>query len=64
MQITTDMIVGAGLVLALILSIIFGGASELQTTIASGLVGYMGRAAMERREERRSKDDGISESGA
>ena len=47
MEITTDVIVGAGLVTALILSIFAGGSTELQTTLASGLVGYLGRTAME-----------------
>ena len=50
MEITTDVIVGAGLVLALILSIFAGGSTELQTTLASGLVGFLGRSALERKE--------------
>ena len=44
---TVDKIVGAGLVLALILSLFTGASSELQTTIASGLVGWMSRGAIE-----------------
>ena len=48
MKITTDTIVGAGLVLALILSILFGSSAELQTTLASGLIGYLGRTAIEK----------------
>ena len=44
---TVDKIVGAGLVLALILSLFTGGSAELQTTIASGLVGWMSRGAIE-----------------
>ena len=47
MEITTDVIVGAGLVLALLASIFCGASSELQTTLASGLVGFLGRSAME-----------------
>ena len=48
MKITTDTIVGAGLVLALILSILFGSSAELQTTLGSGLIGYLGRTAIEK----------------
>lgn len=51
MKITTDLIVGAGLVLALIVSLLFGGSTEFNTTVASGLVGYMGRAAMDHSKE-------------
>ena len=50
MEITTDVIVGAGLVIALILSIITGGSTELQTTLPSGLVGFLGRSALEQKE--------------
>ena len=45
--ITTDMIVGFGLVVALILSIVLGSGSEIQTTLGAGLVGYIGRVANE-----------------
>ena len=45
--ITTDMIVGFGLVIALILSIALGSGSEIQTTLGAGLVGYIGRVANE-----------------
>ncbi len=45
--ISTDMIVGAGLVIALLLSIDMGGSWELQTSLASGLTGYLGRSAVE-----------------
>jgi hypothetical protein len=47
MKITTDLIVGTGLVIALIVSIFCGAGSELQTTLGSGLIGYLGRTAME-----------------
>lgn len=47
MRITTDIIVGTGLVLALLISIICGVSSDLQTTLGSGLIGYLGRTAME-----------------
>lgn len=46
MKITTDMIVGAGLVVALLATIFCGGSTETQNTIASGLIGYLGRAAI------------------
>lgn len=45
--ISTDMIVGAGLVIALLLSIGMNGSWELQTSLASGLTGYLGRSAVE-----------------
>ena len=50
MKITTDVIVGTGLVTALILSIFTDGSTELQTTLASGLVGFLGRSALEQKE--------------
>ena len=49
---STDKIAVTGLVLALLVSIIAGiwtgNGVELQTTIASGLVGYIGRAMQEK----------------
>lgn len=47
MKFTTDMIVGSGLVIALLASIFTGGSVELQTTIGSGLIGYLGRVVQE-----------------
>lgn len=47
MHVTTDMIVGTGLVIALLAAILFDGSAELQTTLGSGLVGYLGRAAID-----------------
>lgn len=57
LSLTVDKIVGTGLVLALVLSLYTGGATEMQTTIASGLVGWMSRGALEheRREETNGK---------
>lgn len=46
MKITTDMIVGTGLVAALLAAIFLGGSTEMQNTIASGLIGYIGRTAI------------------
>ena len=43
MKLQTDLIVGAGLVMALLASIFMGGSVELQTTIGSVLIGYLGR---------------------
>ena len=47
---SVDKIIGTGLIIALILSILAGtwtgGGVELQTTIASGLLGFLGRIAM------------------
>lgn len=47
MKTTTDMIVGTGLVAALLASIFLGGSTELQTTLGSGLIGYLGRTAID-----------------
>lgn len=47
MKISTDMIIGVGLVIALLASIFTGDSSELQTTIGSGLIGYLGRVVQE-----------------
>lgn len=51
MKITTDMIVGTGLIAALLAAIFLGGSTELQTTLASGLIGYLGRTAIENRKD-------------
>lgn len=45
--ISTDMIVGTGLIIALLMSICMGGTWELQTSLASGLTGYLGRSAVD-----------------
>lgn len=47
MKITTDMIVGTGLAAALLAAIFLGGSTELQTTLGSGLIGYLGRTAID-----------------
>ncbi len=49
-KIQTDLIVGAGLVIALLASIFTGGSVELQTTIGSGLIGYLGRVVQEHKD--------------
>ena len=51
MHVTTDMIVGTGLVIALLAAIFCGGSTELQTTLGSGLIGYLGRTAIENRKD-------------
>ncbi len=48
-----DKILGVGILLALYLSIALGGDVNFQTTIASGLIGYIGRSI----QEERRKDD-------
>ena len=48
MKFTPDTIVAAGLVVALILSIVLGGDTTLQTNIAAGLTGYLGRSIVDR----------------
>lgn len=47
-NINTDVIVGTGLVIALLMSIILGGSWEFQNSLASGLTGYLGRSALEK----------------
>lgn len=51
MHVTTDTIVGTGLVIVLLAAILFGGSTELQTTLGSGLIGYLGRTAIENRKD-------------
>lgn len=46
MKLNVDMIVGSGLVLALFMSIIFGSSEQLQSNIATGLIGYLGKTAV------------------
>ncbi len=46
MKFNVDMVVGAGLVLALFMSIIFGSSEQLQSNIATGLIGYLGKTAV------------------
>ena len=48
MKFTPDIIVAGGLVVALILSIVLGGDTTLQTNIAAGLTGYLGRSIVDR----------------
>ena len=46
MKFTPDIIVAGGLVVALIISIVLGGDVTLQTNIAAGLTGFIGRSVM------------------
>lgn len=41
---STDKFIGCGLVAALLLSMYFGTSETIQTSIISGLVGYMGKS--------------------
>lgn len=45
--ISTDNLIGIGLVIALLLSL-FMGAEQLSMTIATGLIGYIGRGKLQR----------------
>lgn len=47
MKFSTDMIIGVGLVIALLASIFTGDSSGLQNTLGSGLIGYLGRVVQE-----------------
>lgn len=44
--ITVDAIIGVGLVIALLVAIFNNGSVELETNIASGLIGYLGKTAI------------------
>ena len=46
---TTDRIIAIGLVVALLASIFMGANQELQTNVAVGLIGYLGRVVTEGR---------------
>ena len=48
LKVTTDKIIAIGLVIALILSIVLGTSGELQTNVAVGLIGYLGRTAIDK----------------
>lgn len=52
MRLSTDMIVGTGLVIALLAAIVTGASTELQTTLGSGLIGYLGRTGITHKEEK------------
>lgn len=47
---STDKIIAVGLVVALLLSILCGLSTELQTNIAVGLIGYLGKSAATHKE--------------
>ncbi len=42
-KLTTDLIIGVGLVIALLVSLFIDGSKDLQTNIACGLIGFMGK---------------------
>ena len=48
-KITTDMIVGALLCLALIVDIALGGPAEVAANLSAGLVGSLGRSIVDNR---------------
>ena len=43
MKITTDMIIGFCLGVALILNIVLGGATEVTMNLSTGMVGFLGK---------------------
>ena len=55
--ITTDKIIAIGLVVALILSLFVGGNERLQNDIAIGLVGFLGRSALDKNGEAANRND-------
>lgn len=46
MKLTTDIIVGTGLVAALILNIILGGDTQITMNLSTGLVGFIGKSVL------------------
>lgn len=48
MKITTDMIVGTLLCIALMMCIALGGSAEVATNLSAGLVGFLGRTAIDK----------------
>lgn len=48
MKLTADIIVATGLVVALVISIVLGGDVTLQTNIAAGLTGFIGRSVVDK----------------
>lgn len=68
MRWTSDILIGAGLTATLILTVllpVFGVGMDygkLQDTIAIGLVGFMGKAALPSRGEERRKEGGDDQS--
>lgn len=49
----TDNLVAVGLVITLILSLFIGNSQELSMSIASGLIGYIGRGQIDKAKEHR-----------
>lgn len=60
MKLTPDNIVAAGLVIALILSIVLGGDTTLQTNIAAGLTGYLGRTIVDKTAQPTQMTNGVT----
>ena len=48
MKITTDMIIGFCLGVALILNIVLGGATEVTMNLSTGMVGFLGKVMFTR----------------
>ena len=61
MKLTTDMIVGLGLVVALNMNIALGGDTQVTMNISTGLVGFIGKvmfqAAASLRESDKKKEE-------
>lgn len=56
MKLTPDIIVATGLVVALVLSIVLGGDVTLQTNIAAGLTGFIGRSVVDKPKEGKTNE--------
>lgn len=65
MKVTTDMIVGIGLVVALNMNIALGGDTQVTMNISTGLVGFIGKVMLtaassissESKEKEKEKED-------
>jgi hypothetical protein len=50
---STDKIIAVGLIVALLMSFFVGADKDLQSTIAVGLIGFLGRVGIEKQEARK-----------
>ena len=57
MKITTDMIIGFCLGVALILNIVLGGATEVTMNLSTGMVGFLGKVMFTRDTPQEKKEE-------
>jgi hypothetical protein len=51
---STDKIIAVGLIVALLMSFFVGADKDLQSTIAVGLIGFLGRVGIEKQEAKKN----------